>query len=126
MPTKICSKCKTELPETTEYFANNVSSNFPKGTYLRPECKKCTKKAGDGCREAKKLAGNPKTPPIGTPCDCCGRTDMKLCFDHDHETLAHRGWLCQNCNQGMGRLGDTIKSLLRAIEYMKGNKYQAT
>lgn len=119
MQTKECSKCHAELPLTTEYFAPNCSTNTGGNKYFRPECRACTKKAHQGKTKAKKLAGNPPTPPMGTPCDNCGRTDMKLCFDHDHETLAHRGWLCQNCNQGLGRLGDTIESLERAIRYLR-------
>ena len=78
MPTRICSKCHTELPLTTEYFAANCSTNTGGNKYFRPECKDCTKKAAQGKAKAKKLAGNPPTPPLGTPCDNCGRNDMKL------------------------------------------------
>ena len=102
--TKRCSKCGLTLPLTTEYFSKNQSTNTGGDKYFRPECKACTTKARRGCAQAKKHAGYPRKPVPGTPCDCCGRDDMLLIFDHDHVSLAHRGWICQNCNQGLGRL----------------------
>jgi hypothetical protein len=107
---------------TKEYFEPNTSTNTGGNKYFRPECKECTKKASKGHRKAKKLAGNPKYPDLGTPCDNCGRVDKKLVFDHDHETLDHRGWLCDNCNRSIGMLGDTIESLERAILYLRRKK----
>lgn len=117
---RTCSKCHKVFPATLEYFAKNTSTNTGGDKYLRPECKDCTNKARKGCNAAKKLAGNPKYPDLGTPCHNCGRTDKKLVFDHDHETLEHRGWLCDNCNRSLGMLGDTIEGLERTILYLKG------
>jgi hypothetical protein len=118
--TRTCSKCQNVYPLTEQFFARNQSTNTGGDKYFRPECKDCTKKAGQGKAKAYKLAGKPKYPDLGTPCYNCGRTDKKLVFDHDHETLAHRGWLCDNCNRSIGMLGDTIESLDRAIRYLKG------
>ena len=117
--TRKCSKCGAVHPLTEEFFGRNQSTNTGGDKYFRPECKKCTKKAGQGKNQAYKLAGRPERPPLGTPCYNCGRTDKKLVFDHDHETLEHRGWLCDNCNRSIGMLGDTIESLERAIKYLK-------
>ena len=119
METRKCSKCGEILPLTEEYFGRNQSTNTGGDKYFRPECKKCTKEAGQGKNKAYKLAGKPKRPPLGTPCYNCGRTDRKLVFDHDHETLEFRGWICDNCNRSIGMLGDTIESLERAIKYLK-------
>ncbi len=119
METRKCSKCGEVLPLTEEYFGRNQSTNTGGDKYFRPECKKCTKEAGQGKNKAYKLAGKPKRPPLGTPCYNCGRTDRKLVFDHDHETLEFRGWICDNCNRSIGMLGDTIESLERAIRYLK-------
>lgn len=115
------------MPLTLEYFSKNQSTNTGGDKYFRPECKKCQKKATQGKAKARKLAGNPERPPLGTPCENpgCGRTDKRLVFDHDHQTLEHRGWLCDNCNRSMGMLGDTIEALEAAILYLKGHKYQA-
>ena len=62
--------------------------------------------------------GNAKRPELETPCDRCGRTDKKLVFDHCHETLAHRGWLCDNCNRSMGMLGDDVEGMLLSAIYI--------
>jgi len=116
--TRICSKCGSEHPLTEEFFARNQSTNTGGDKYFRPECKKCTREAGKGKNQAYKLAGKPKRPIIGTPCDRCGRTDKKLVFDHCHETLGHRGWLCDNCNRSMGMLGDDIDGMLLSAIYI--------
>jgi len=39
--------------------------------------------------------------------------------DHDHETGAVRGLLCSGCNTALGRLGDSIEGLERAIAYLR-------
>jgi hypothetical protein len=39
--------------------------------------------------------------------------------DHCHETGKVRGVLCARCNLGIGRFGDHIRGLERAIEYLK-------
>jgi len=124
LETRVCSKCNKVLPLTEEYFSRNQSTNTGGNKYFRPECKECTKKASQGKAsqgkaKAYKLAGKPKYPELGTPCYNCGRTDKKLVFDHDHETLEHRGWLCDNCNRSIGMLGDTIESLYRTIQYLE-------
>jgi hypothetical protein len=43
----------------------------------------------------------------------------KLNVDHCHETGAVRGLLCSTCNTGIGKLGDSIEGLERALAYLK-------
>ena len=52
-------------------------------------------------------------------CEKCGTTE-KLCYDHDHTTMEFRGVLCSSCNAGIGLLGDTIKGVREALEYLEG------
>jgi hypothetical protein len=54
----------------------------------------------------------------GGLCALC-RKQPALVVDHDHETGAIRGLLCQQCNRGLGFLGDTIETLLKAVEYLQ-------
>jgi hypothetical protein len=119
---RTCTKCQKTLPLNEQFFGRNQSTNTGGNKYFRPECKECTKKASQGKAKAYKLAGNPKRPELGTSCDNCGSTHRKLVFDHDHKTLEHRGWLCDNCNRSIGMLGDTIESIERTILYLKGKK----
>src|SRR5271156_6656533 len=39
-------------------------------------------------------------------------------IDHDHETHWVRGFLCSNCNLGIGNLKDSIENLQSAIAYL--------
>ena len=57
-------------------------------------------------------------------CAICGKhqseLDKRLYVDHDHETSAVRGLLCQKCNTALGMLGDNLDLLWSAIEYLEG------
>lgn len=50
-------------------------------------------------------------------CQCCGN-ESALTFDHDHCTGLIRGVLCNSCNLGIGQIGDTIKSVKNALNYL--------
>ena len=54
-------------------------------------------------------------------CECCGDvpTERGLALDHCHETKAFRGWLCNACNLGIGKLGDTIAGVELALAYLQ-------
>ena len=50
---------------------------------------------------------------------CFKVRDIRLLrFDHDSTTDKFRGWICNNCNAGMGNLGDTVEGLQKAIDYL--------
>lgn len=56
-------------------------------------------------------------------CACCGthqnELTMNLAVDHDHDTGLIRGLLCLNCNTGIGKLGDNIEGLMKALNYLE-------
>ena len=48
-----------------------------------------------------------------------GRSAVSNFFvDHCHDTGKIRGLLCNNCNRGLGLLGDNLASLERVIQYL--------
>lgn len=70
----------------------------------------------------RRLPGNAvPTRPMPGACECCGREPIakKLSRDHEHGTDIFRGWLCAPCNLAIGRLGDNVEGLQRAITYLE-------
>ena len=63
----------------------------------------------------------------GGVCALCRRlpdlpTDRTpLVVDHDHQTGAVRGLLCDSCNSALGKLGDNEEGLMRALTYVRGS-----
>ena len=41
-----------------------------------------------------------------------------LAVDHNHANDEIRGLLCQNCNKGIGNLGDSVDILIAAAAYL--------
>lgn len=56
-------------------------------------------------------------------CDICGVHEStqhtKLHLDHCHETGVFRGFICSNCNGGLGFFRDSPKALRRAANYLR-------
>ena len=107
--TKVCIDCGKSKPLSG--FKNDKRGR-------RNVCKQCR---NHHLAVARKLKRHwlKKGKSIPTTCECCGKTSDKIVCDHDHETLALRGWICQSCNQGIGLLGDNIFGLENAIRYLK-------
>ena len=55
-------------------------------------------------------------------CLICHRDDVRLSVDHDHQTGRVRGLLCNNCNAGIGFLGDDPARLLDAVVYLTSDR----
>jgi hypothetical protein len=116
---RTCNKCGASHPLEEWYFSKNGTNRDRTVQYFRPECKSCEADAAWGRRQAAKLAKSAVKPKLGTPCDLCGRKDQQLLFDHCHDKLSHRGWLCNSCNKGLGLLGDTVESIEKVLVYLK-------
>jgi hypothetical protein len=127
MKTKECRICGIKKPLTEFHKCSNeklINGKIYPVRY-RSECKKCRRVGGKAhSSAAKKLMEQSgiKRPPIGTPCDNCGKMDQKLIFDHCHETEKFRGWLCYQCNTAIGNLGDNLDGLMRAVKYLQTHK----
>lgn len=51
-------------------------------------------------------------------CWLCQRKPAVV-IDHCHKTGRVRGMLCHGCNTGLGKLGDSVENLQRAIAYLE-------
>ena len=106
--TKTCLYCKTEkdiceFPKHSMYKDN-----------LDMRCRECIRTHAQIRRGLHKIA--PEKPLM---CECCGEKPIKWCLDHDHSTHEFRGWICERCNTGLGKLGDNIEGLTKALNYLK-------
>ena len=121
--TKTCSKCNKKLPLSS--FSVSSGANF-----LRPECKKCNLEL---TRVRNRLRDKHGMPTDGHVCPICERGETEVAgkgglrngawvIDHCHDTETFRGWLCHKCNRALGGFDDSIDTLNRAINYLKGNK----
>ena len=113
LETKKCYCCEKIKP--VSHFSKD------RGRY-RHICKKCKVDNTRSARRAHRTA-----PSKSKVCDCCGidpkeRTLGILLMDHDHETGAFRGWICDLCNVGIGKLGDNLEGVMNAVNYLKRTK----
>jgi hypothetical protein len=77
----------------------------------------------------RKSQGVPEaTRPKPEICECCGKPPTARGFnrDHCHITGKFRGWLCDNCNTGIGKLGDNKEGLQKALNYLLEWEYGTT
>jgi hypothetical protein len=126
---KWCSGCQENRPLQDFSFQVRRGKTTP-----RCFCKTCTStnnaKRNEYFRawKAKKLYGLDENQLSDLyeksegKCEICGIPETKvrgsLCIDHDHASGVVRGLLCRNCNSGMGKLGDSVDMLNRAIAYL--------
>mgnify|MGYP000721648798 CR=1 FL=1 len=117
---KLCIKCN-EYKDPNEFFKD---SSRPDG--LRYCCKICLDKPTP--KEYKKYYVKRKYGIdwefylSKTSCDICNRkfksSKREPHIDHCHETGDVRGFLCNNCNIGLGHFKDNKNFLAKAIDYL--------
>jgi len=110
-----CKVCHKTLPCGSFYSKGTKNSA---GTfYLKRTCADCENKQKQ-TREALRK----KAPPQPRYCECCHKKIKNLQLDHQHEPVHFRGWLCTDCNTGMGKLGDDLPGVLQAAIYLENDK----
>ena len=89
--------------------------------YLQQTCRQCATILRQERRTIRKNA-----PPRAEHCNNCHRKDgvnkfTRLQADHVHGSSIFRGWLCADCNTGMGKLGDSLEAILQAAIYLEND-----
>ena len=123
-------------------FKNKQLNEFPKHSGHRDGhaaiCKQCKKKKYPTTAEQKQRAYernikrnygitvndyNSMYENQGGLCLGCkrGNNGSRFHIDHCHTTGKVRGLLCNNCNRGLGLLGDSIVNLEKAISYLNND-----
>ena len=105
---KICIYCKEEK-EIIEFPKHSLYKDK-----LDMRCRACVKKHAKIRAQLHKIA-----PPKPEVCDCCKTIPRKWCLDHDHVSNTIRGWICDRCNTGIGKLGDNINGIQNALNYLE-------
>jgi uncharacterized ferredoxin-like protein len=108
LPTKKCIYCK-EYKCLIEFGKHSHHKDR-----LDSRCKHCIKKQTN---IRKVLFKNAPEKPKN--CECCKKETNDLVLDHDHKTNKFRGWICNACNVGIGKLGDDIEGVQSAIIYLQ-------
>jgi len=141
---KWCYRCK-KVKDLSEFYKSSRSANGIQG-----HCKSCTKDVAKEWRAKNRTVNrryglnwrlkykfnmsldeyNNLLESQGHKCAICGQPEMTsrngipkmMCIDHDHDTGKVRGLLCNNCNRGIGLIGEDPNWLQKAILYLSSNK----
>ena len=116
---KKCSCCKVLLPYAA--FGKNKSKSLG----LACTCKECLKESS----AVLKVLHNKYIIPEGHTCPIClrkkralytgsKRSEQPFRLDHDKATGGFRGFICDSCNTGLGKFGDSEETIKRAWEYL--------
>lgn len=135
--TRLCNACGVEKPNR-EFWRSSISR-----TGLMANCADCTAATNRNSHATSKGRGKHRARHLqicfgitveqynelladqSGGCGICGRTAaevdprQELAVDHCHKTGKVRGILCKHCNFAIGRLGDDIDGLLRALTYLR-------
>jgi len=109
--TRTCNKCH-EIKDLRDFHVPYYKKNNEKGR--SHTCKACIKKQNKDVS----LLRLEHPPPADSCCELCGAFNQHLHLDHDHTDGSFRGYLCANCNQGLGKFKDNVSKLKLAIEYL--------
>ena len=109
-----CKKCHKilPLPAFTTHTLRGDGAWF-----LKKMCREC-----QTVNEREKRGAMKNAPPKPERCQRCHKKIEKLQLDHIHGSTAFRGWLCIDCNSGMGKLGDDLPGVLQAAVYLENDK----
>lgn len=102
-----------------EDWTHGVAATYSAGCRCQ-ECKYSQSKTVSEVNYIKRRVDKEDTIALqGGVCSCCFQKPESFVMDHIHGTTHFRGYLCNACNTGIGKLGDNVAGLERAIAYLK-------
>ena len=108
----VCKPCDRQNSATRRAYLSAVSTDDDRET-LR--LRRQANIYGISVDELMRLEAIPNCELCGAP---VGAGTGKRAIDHCHESGRIRGVTCTACNVALGRLGDSVEGLERAIEYL--------
>jgi len=111
---RTCRKCGQE--HALSSFPVNLTLGNGSVLY-KHTCSACRKAQ---TRDRVRLHRQHERPTSVAPCPICVRPTSSWVLDHDHATGRFRGWLCNDCNNGLGKFEDDPTVLERAVRYLVG------
>lgn len=126
--TKTCTKCNEEKALTTKNFCARTRNKDGIVTEWRNDCTECQKKYSRELKSVKKTVQSIDQDTYLCPLCLRGKEDMThlaysnpFVLDHDHTTKEARGWVCQDCNTALARMGDSADTARRMVEYLEAS-----
>ena len=107
----ICRICK-ETKVVSDMVINHTT---PVKVHYKDICKVC---AGVKAKIVNNLRKAHPYPDESYVCPICQKPAKKYYLDHDWQSGAFRGWLCNACNVALGLLKDDQDNLNRALKYL--------
>lgn len=119
---KTCTRCRVDKPLDTVHFPphNRTKSGFDSW------CRTCRASYRSEISRGKYRGSISDTDlkdlkTTTTECVICG-SEEPLVVDHDHNSGAIRGMLCNHCNRGLGHFRDDPTLLEFAAQYLYASK----
>ena len=119
-----CKECGESKPHTEFRKQHRKLKDGTTSTHLDSRtCKSCSQKHKVATDKLKRIYPYPED----NTCENCGkdfrnhpkRERPYLSLDHNHKTMEFRGYICEPCNTGIGKLGDNVEGLEQGIAYLK-------
>ena len=134
----ICSTCKqSKDSKEFHWYEQTIDGRGRGGNGKRKRvngsCRVCRNElARETSRLKRKIIPLIPQPQYGELCEACNRpvyanqSDIpkevdgtySWMFDHNHDTVEFRGWICNPCNTGFGLLGDNAESVKLRLQYL--------
>lgn len=102
--TKTCRICKLE---------KSIEDFFLDRGKLYSKCRDCFKQYNKDLKAVHKSA-----PPKPEKCECCGKIPKKWACDHYPNSTRFRGWVCWECNNAAGSVGDSYEGAVKLLNYL--------